>query len=529
VACGYDQPMTRPKPPEQDVPAAPSADGELGFGTPSPSAIEARRLEIGGPLRARAARGTLINTGFLVGLSLLGLVKGLVIAGFLSRSDYGLWGVLAVSMGTLVWLKQVGIGDKYIQQDEEDQEVAFQKAFTFELIFTGLLVVLLAAALPLLAVIYQAPQMVAPGMVVLLAIVAGAFQAPLWVFHRRMQFGRQRLLEAVDPVVGFVVSIAAAVAGAGYWALVIGLVAGACASAVVSVLYSPFRLRLRYEGRALRSYARFSWPLLVASGATVAMSQGAIIATQADLGLAATGVIALAANISSFTERVDQLVTGTLYPAICAVKDKTALLYESFVKSNRLALMWAVPFGTALTLFCTDLVHFGIGERWRPAITVLQVYGLTAAVGHIGFNWDAYFRARAETRPMAVANVAAMLAFFATGIPLLLIYGLRGFALGVAIQTLVHLVARGYYLQRLFEGFDFLRHAARGFMPTAPAVAVVLLLRTVEPAHRTLGIALGELLVYILITVAATWYFESRLLREALGYVFTKRNEALSP
>ena len=37
-----------------------------------------------------------------------------------------------MSLGTLVWLKQVGIGDKYIQQDEGDQERAFQKAFTLE-------------------------------------------------------------------------------------------------------------------------------------------------------------------------------------------------------------------------------------------------------------------------------------------------------------------------------------------------------------------------------------------------------------
>ena len=55
-------------------------------------------------------------------------------------------------------------------------------------------------------------------------------------------------------------------------------------------------------------------------------------------------MIALAATIQSFTDSADQLVTGALYPAICAVRDRTGLLHESFVKSNRLALMWAVPF-----------------------------------------------------------------------------------------------------------------------------------------------------------------------------------------
>ena len=124
----------------------------------------------------------------------------------------------------------------------------------------------------------------------------------------------------------------------------------------------------------------------MSSGAAIVLAQSAVLVAEGHLGLAAVGVIALAATITSFTDRVDQLVTGTLYPAICAVKDQTALLYESFVKSNRLALMWAVPFGIALTLFCADLVEFGIGERWRPAVAVLQVYGLAAALNHIGLQ-----------------------------------------------------------------------------------------------------------------------------------------------
>jgi hypothetical protein len=116
-----------------------------------------------------------------------------------------------------------------------------------------------------------------------------------------------------------------------------------------------------------------------------------------------------------------------------------------------------------------------------------------------------------------------MVAFLAAGIPLLLVFGLPGFAAGVAVQGLVHLVVRAYYLQRLFRGFAFLRHAARAFLPTLPAAGVVLLLRAVEPSDRTLGLALGELLLYIGVTVAATWRFESRLLREALSYLPARR------
>ncbi|MBV9837524.1 MAG: oligosaccharide flippase family protein [Solirubrobacterales bacterium] len=470
-------------------------------------------------LRTRAARGTLINTAFAAALGALGLLESFILARFVTRSAYGVWGVLAVTLGTFLWLKQVGVGDKYVQQDEADQELAFQQAFTLELAFTAALTVLLLASVPVIVLAYGLPQLIAPGLVVAAALFVSTWQAPQWVFYRRMDFGRQRALAAVDPVVGFAVSVALAVAGAGYWAFVGGLAAGACAASGAAVLKSPVALRLRYEPGTLRSYARFSGPLLVASGASLVIAWSAMIAAKLDLGVGALGVVALTATIAGFAERVDQLVTGTLYPAICAVRENRQLLYESFVKSNRLALMWAVPFGFALTLFAPDLVRFGIGTRWRPAVVVLQVYGAAAALNHLGFNWTAYFRALGKTRPIAVAAVTAMAVFLAVGIPLLLIWGLPGFAVGVALQGLAALACRAYYLRSVFPGFDMLRHAARSLLPTLPGAAVVLALRAVERHPRTLVLALGELAVYALVTITATWWAEASLLREAVGIV----------
>ncbi len=470
-------------------------------------------------LRQHAARGTVVNAVFMIGLSTIGFAKGFIVAGFLSRADYGVWGVLAVTLGTLMWLKQVGIGDKYIQQDEEDQEAAFQKAFTLELLLSVASTVILAALLPLVALAYGEWSLVAPGLVILLALPAGAFQTPLWIYYRRMQFVRQRALQAVDPVVGVVVSITLAAMGAGYWALVIGLVAGAWAAALVCVVKKPFRLRLRWERQSVRSYAGFSWPLFVAAGATMVSAQCAVFVSDLHLGLAGVGVIALAHTITQLTSRLDELVTGSLYPAICAVKDRVELLEESFVKSNRLALIWGVPFGVGLSLFCSDLVTFGIGEEWRPAVILIQVTGLVAALGQIGFNWDAYFRARGETRPIAVAGVVEALVFLATGIPLLFLYDLRGLAIGIAAQALAHLLCRAYFLQRLFTGLSFARHAFRALLPTVPAVAVVFGMRFIESGERTLGLAVGELAAYLMVTAVASWMFEGPLLREAAGYL----------
>src|SRR4030081_2342117 len=110
--------------------------------------IGAGRVDLsdGVGMRGRTARGALINGGFLVVLNLLFVLKGFLVAMFLAPTDYGVWGLLTISLGTLYWLAQIGLDDKYIQQDHPDQEEAFQVAFTLQCLLCAAFVVIIAAA-----------------------------------------------------------------------------------------------------------------------------------------------------------------------------------------------------------------------------------------------------------------------------------------------------------------------------------------------------------------------------------------------
>jgi O-antigen/teichoic acid export membrane protein len=496
---------------------------------PTPEVARRRGFKLRGrTVRQHIARGVVINAAFTIGFSALSLVRGFVVAAFLSREDYGVWGILAVSLFTLLSLKNIGIGDKYIQQDEEDQEAAFQKAFTLELMLTLGFVALLVALLPVIALVYGQEQVIGPGLVLIAAFPAGVLQMPIWSYARSMQFLRQRLLQGVDPLVGFVVAVALAIAGAGYWALIVGVVAGAWSAALASVLWSPFKLALRFDRDALRTYASFSWPLFVAGLAGIVIAQGSILASEEILGLAAAGGVTLAATITQFTQRVDSIVTGTLYPALCAVNDRLDLLNESFVKSNRLALMWAMPFGLGLALFAPDLVNFVLGSEWDSTVVLLQIFGVVAAIGHVGFNWSAYFLARGETKPLAVVGVASAVTFVIALVPLTQAEGLTGLGIAIALQAVADWCLRIYYLTRLFEGFGVVRHAMRAVLPSIPPTLLVLLLRLVEPDERTAGIAAAELSSYVVLTVATTFILEGPLIREARSYL-RPRDTASAP
>lgn len=470
-------------------------------------------------LRRHTTRGVVINSAFQSGLAALNLLRRLIVAAFLTASEFGIWGAVLATVFLVVFLKDAGLGDKFIQQSEDDQEKAFQKLFTLDLLLGAAAVVLGIFAIPAFALAYGRSELIAPGFVLMLAIFGSSLQSPNIVYYRQMDFVRQRIMQAVDPVVAFVVTVGLAVAGAGYWSLVIGAVVGSYSGAAVALKMSPYRLGFHLPKGTAREYFTFSWPLVLARGGVIAVGQATLLIATRSVGLAAAGAIALATAITQFSRGVDNIVTQTLYPGICAVRERRDLLHEAFVKSNRLSLMWGLPFGLAIALFAPDLVHFVIGDRWEPAIVVLQAFGVVAAMDQVGFNWAAFLRALGDTRPIAALAVLNMGSFLVITTPLLLIYGLPGFAASSIVAELVTLTGRLHYLKRLFPDFALLRYVLRAVLPSVPAVAAVGAMRLLEPKGRTAGVALAEIAVYGAVTVLATAMSERALIKELMGYL----------
>jgi O-antigen/teichoic acid export membrane protein len=237
------------------------------------------------------------------------------------------------------------------------------------------------------------------------------------------------------------------------------------------------------------------------------------------LGTPAVGAISFSSQIVGYTRRVDDVVTNALYPAICAVRDRRDLLFESFSKSNRLAILWGFPVGIGASLFATDLVRVVLGNDWLLAVPLIHVLGVSAAVDQLGFNWSAFARARGETRILAVQSGLVFVAVLGVGVPFLIREGLPGYAAGLAAGTLVALVVRFVYLTRLFPAFRLVSHVVGAILPTFFAAAVILLARVTLPAGHHGERTVAEVSTYIAIVVAITLVTERALLKEAIGYL----------
>jgi O-antigen/teichoic acid export membrane protein len=479
-----------------------------------------RRVPESPGLRARTARGGVVNAAFLSGAELLVLAQGLLATALLGPDAIGLYGIVTTTAMTIVALRRVGIDEAFVQTAADDEEAEFQRALTVELALGLLGAVAVAALAPVLAAAYDDDRLLGLTLAVTYLPVAFALQAPQWVFFKRMEYVRLRVLQAIVPLGTVAVTVPLLLAGVGVWALVIGPFVGNLLAILAAWRASPYRLRLRPDPGAARRYLRFSWPVFVTSLVALLVAQGQIAVFGLRDGLVAAGFITLAATLTRYADRADQILATTIYPAIVRVRERGDVLAELFDKANRLTLMWAFPFGAGLALFGADLIVFVLGDEWRGAIVLLG--GMAVAVGlqQVGYSWFAFYRARGESWPQAVESAVFGVSFAVLAVPGALLWDTWGFVGGRVACTLCVLATRAVYVRRLLPGARMARVAARACVPVALAAAPVLALRLAAwGGERPLWQALLELALWLAVVAAATWRFERPLLDELRGYL----------
>ena len=122
-------------------------------------------------------------------------------------------------------------------------------------------------------------------------------------------------------------------------------------------------------------------------------------------GLAAAGWITLAATLTRYADRADQILATTIYPAIVRVRDRADVLEELFAQGQPADADVGVP-----------VRRRARAVRRRPdrascsatsgdgAIVLLGGLAVAVALQQVGYNWFAFYRARGESWPQAVES-----------------------------------------------------------------------------------------------------------------------------
>lgn len=196
-------------------------------------------------LPRESARSGMVAVGGRAVLIVLQVLSTMVLARLLTPTDFG---VMAMVMPVAMLTNQVaysGLQTTIMHQEFLDSD-GTSGYFRSAVAWNFLLALAMALSGPVLAWLYDDPRVVPLALAWAAVVYVGSLAAmPTGLLKRRMRFVAAISIQLSSVTVGILVAIPAALAGAGYWALLLQLAAWRTTEAVLSWRVSGWRPRLR--------------------------------------------------------------------------------------------------------------------------------------------------------------------------------------------------------------------------------------------------------------------------------------------
>ncbi len=211
----------------------------------------------------------------------------------------------------------------------------------------------------------------------LFVLLQGATIIPRAVLARRLDFKSVAKADLVGASIGGGVALAAAGAGAGYWALVVQSTVSAGATALVLTVFAgriPFRPRLQL----LPEIASFSTRLLAGSIFNYASRNldNAIVGRlfgPRDLALYSLSYRTLMVPVMV----LGQVANSVALPVYARLQRDRTALRRYYLLGNRVIAITALPAMTLVIVEADPLVRVVFGEAWVPAVLTMQILAVT--------------------------------------------------------------------------------------------------------------------------------------------------------
>ena len=337
-------------------------------------------------LRTRTVRGALLLAGQRVtALAITGL-GGIALARLLGPDDFGVWAVLAFTIGLGVTFSDLGLGAALVQRRELDPTASLPAAFAANL---GLALVLGGTTIALAPAVARAldlgPDATPALRVLALLVPLAALRMPAMVLlERRLAYLPLTLGDTVDTVVFQTAAVVAAWNGAGVWSFVIGAVLARAAALAVVWRAAGWRWRLARPDARFGAVLRFG--LFYLGSSVITLFRDAVVPTFVvkSAGVAAVGLLNWAATVTFLPLSFVSIAGRVLFPALSRLQDERARFAEAAERAlNRVALV-VYPAAALLLAGAEPIVRVVYGPPWLPAVPAVRLFCVTVIAGGTG-------------------------------------------------------------------------------------------------------------------------------------------------
>jgi lipopolysaccharide exporter len=326
-------------------------------------------------LGRRAVRGTLWLGAASWANRLTLLIVLAVLAQRLSPREFGVLSVLGLARNALVIFGGYGFGDAVVYQRDRVRKAA-RTAFTATTVLGGVLGLAVLPAAPAVAAFFHVPEATGPIRAYAVVIAVGtAARVPLAMLTRELAFGRRFVPEAVGSVAGGLVTVAAALGGAGVWSVVVGDIVREVLAFALALLVLPERFGFGWDrglAVAMWRYARHS---LTSEVFEFALQNVDYMLVGRLLGPVALGYYSLAFRVAILPFlTVTYVLAGVSFPYYARVAPDLQRVRDGFRSTLRLGMAATTLLAGGLVVLAPSLQV--LGTQWQPSVATARALGL---------------------------------------------------------------------------------------------------------------------------------------------------------
>lgn len=432
-------------------------------------------------LRANTTRGALISVASQAVNFVLRTGSMVVLARLVTPKDFGIVAMATAATGLLALFKDAGLGMAMVQRTVITEAQSSGLFWVNLGVGTGL-AALCALLAPLFVSFYSTPSLfwitVALGLSFFFNGAAAQHSA---ILQRSMRFGAMAVIDIAALLVSILLGIGMALAGRGYWALVVMSVSQTAIYAVGCWLAAGWVPGLPRQNSGIRSMIMF--------GGTVTLSNVLnYIACNTDKillgrfwGAEALGIYGRAYTLSSVANaNLYSAIGSVAFPALSRLQNDPVRFRSYFLKGYSIFLALVLPITVWCAIFADHIILVMLGPKWHEAATILLLLSPTImAFGLINpFIWVMLAAGRAlqcvkialTITPLVVLGYSIGLHWGATGVA-------AGFsiAMSIAAVPMISQAKRG----TLITAGDILKAVRAPVCAIAASAAVVLMSRRV--------------------------------------------------
>jgi len=340
-------------------------------------------------INKQIAKGSVWMVLFKILEKSISIVSTIILARLLSPEDFGLVAI-ALLIVTLLELLRAFNFDMALIHNQDATDEHYNTAWTFNIIATAVISILLICAAPLASFFYDDERLFNIFLVLSFGVFISGFEnIGVVVFRKELEFRKEFAFLLGKKLIGFVVGVSLALYLKNYWALVGGTVATHAGIVLLSYYIQSYRPRLSIS-KAKELFGFSSWLFInnLLNFMNYKMPEAVIGKVS---GTGQLGLFTVSADIAKLgSTEIVLPVNRAAYPGYAKQSHDYNALKRSFLGTLGMIALFIIPASLGIAVISPVMIPVLLGDKWNDAIPILQLLAIVGMISSFSNTQSIY-------------------------------------------------------------------------------------------------------------------------------------------